>query len=316
VRTIFLGSPPFATPVFERLAHSRHRPLALVTQPDRERGRGRAVEPSPLAARARELSIAVLQPANPHEPGVVAELAALRPDVLAVASYGVILKRELLELARRGALNVHASLLPRHRGASPIQAAILAGDEVTGVSIQRVVPALDEGDVLLAHSTPIGPEETAGELLERLAALGGDALVEALDLLESGRATFAPQDPARATYARKLTKERGAIDWSRSAAEIARLARAMRPWPLARCADATGRELSILRARAVAASPAAPVEPGTILEAGERFVVATGDGALAIDELVPAGKRAMSGAEFLRGARLAVGERLLPPPAK
>ena len=173
MRTVFLGSPPFATPVFEALCTSRHRPSALLTRPDRPRGRGRGVERSQLSQRADELGIEVLQPADPHAPETLARLRELAPEVLFVASFGVIMKPSLLELAPHGALNAHASLLPRHRGASPIQAAILAGDRATGVSIQRIVAELDAGDVVHAREHVIGPEETSGELLEALASWRG-----------------------------------------------------------------------------------------------------------------------------------------------
>jgi methionyl-tRNA formyltransferase len=311
LKTIFLGSPPFALPVFRALARSRHRPLALVTAPDKPRGRGRDVAPSELVLAAREEGIEVLQPADPHADEVLARLRALAPDVLVVASYGVILKPALVDFAPRGSLNVHSSLLPRWRGASPIQAAIAAGDEVTGVSVQRIVLALDEGDVLLSKERRIGADESAGELLAALAELGGEALVEALDRLERGEAHFTPQDPSRATYARKLRKERGAIDWSRPAVELARHVRAMNPWPGARCLDPKGRELTVLAARVAAGRG----DPGLVLETGERFVVACGDGALELATLTPAGKRPMSGPEYLRGAHLAVGERLSTPSA-
>ena len=305
MRTVFLGSPPFATPVFERLA-ARHPVLALVTPPDRPRGRGLAVEPTELVRAARAREIAVLQPARPKAPEFVAELTALRPDVLVVASYGVILPQALLELAPHGALNVHASLLPRHRGASPIQAAILCGDRESGVTIQRMVLELDAGDVLLERRIPLRDDVTAPELLAELAELGGAALVEALDLLESGQAHFRPQDPARATYARKITKEHGHIDFTAPAVEIERAVRAFAGWPGARCLDPKGRELTVLRATVV---PHARGAPGEILECTERLLVATGTDALELEELIPAGKRAMTAAEFLRGARLERGAR-------
>jgi len=309
LKTIFLGSPPFALPVFRTLTRSRRRPLALVTAPDKPRGRGREVEPSELVVAAREAGVEVLQPVDPHADDVLSRLRALEPDVLVVASYGVILKPTLIDLAPHGSLNVHSSLLPRWRGASPIQAAIAAGDEVTGVSVQRIVRALDEGDVLLAKPRRIGADETAGELLAALAELGGEAIVEALDLLESGAAKFVAQDPTQATYARKLKKEHGAIDWSRPVDELLRHVRAMNPWPGARCLDPKGRELTVLAARAVDGRG----EPGVVLEASERFVVAAGDGAVEITSLTPAGKRPMAGAEFLRGARLSPGDRLTAP---
>jgi len=310
LRTVFLGSPPFATPVFERLVRSGHRPLALVTLPDKPKGRNREVEPSELALAARAHEIPVLQPADPHAPEFLDALRALAPDVLVVASYGVILKPALLELAPHGALNVHGSLLPRWRGASPIQAAVLAGDARTGVSIQRIVLALDEGDVLLAKERAIGARETSGDLFDALALLGGEALVEALDLLEHGRAVFTPQDGSRATYARKIRKERGAIDWTKDASELERAVRAYNPWPLARMLDPKGRELNVHEARVVEGSG----EPGSVLESGARFVVACGRGALELITVQVAGKRALPAAEYLRGARIEPGQRVGTPP--
>ncbi len=310
MRTVFLGSPPFATPVFERLACSGHRPLALVTLPDKPKGRNREVEPSELAKAAQAHGIAVLQPADPHASEFLETLRALAPDVLVVASYGVILKPALLELAPHGALNVHGSLLPRWRGASPIQAAVLAGDAVTGVSIQRIVLALDEGDVLLAKERAIRPQDTSGELFDALALLGGDALVEALDLLEQGRAVFRPQDGSRATYARKIRKERGAIDWSKDASEIERAVRAYNPWPLARMLDPKGRELNVHATRVVEGAG----KPGHVLEASARFVVACGHGALELVTVQVAGKRALPAAEYLRGARIEAGQQVGTPP--
>ena len=310
MRTLFLGSPPFATPVFRRLANSEHRPLALITPPDRPRGRGRVIEPSALVEAARELDVPVLQPANPHAPEFLAELRALAPEVLVVASYGVIMKRELLDLPSLCCLNVHASLLPRHRGASPIQAAIAAGDERTGVSVQRIVPALDEGDVLLARELVIGPEVNSGELLGALAELGAEAAVEALDRLADGSAEFTPQDPEHATYARKLEKHQGRIDWSRPAVELARHVRAMTPWPGARFPWRKGQQVAVLEARAVDDLAG---EPGTLLEAAPRMVVATGAAGLELVSVAPPGKRPMSGPEFLRGARLEPGQRLPDP---
>jgi methionyl-tRNA formyltransferase len=278
----------------------------LVSAPDRPRGRGRRETGSELVAAARAAGGETHPPEDPHAAAVVERLRALEPEVLCVASYGVILEPVLLELAPRGALNVHASLLPRWRGASPIQAAIRAGDRVTGVTIQRIVRELDAGDVLLAREHEIGPRETAGSLLAALAGLGGEALVEALDALEQGRATFTPQDRSRATYARKLTKGQGALDWTLGARELERLVRALQPWPGARCRDPRGRELVLLDSLVADGSG----EPGTVLECAGRLVVACGEGALELAALVPAGKRPMSGAEFARGARLAPGERM------
>lgn len=318
LRYLFLGSPPFANPVLERLLASRHAAVALVTPPDRPRGRGRQVEPSSLVRLARAHQLRVLQPEEAHASEVQGELRALEPDVLMVCSYGVILKPELLELAPHGALNVHASLLPRHRGASPIQAAILCGDEVTGVSIQRMVAALDEGDVLTTREHAIGAHTTAPELALELARLGGEAAVEALDRIEAGTAVFTPQDSSRATYARKLRKEHGRIDFARPAREIERRVRAFASWPGARCLDPKGRVLTLLRARVVGAAPGEHA-PGELIETDGRLVVATGsaasDDALEFLELVPAGKRPMSAAEYQRGARFQRGDRLTSEPA-
>ncbi|HEV8112072.1 MAG TPA: methionyl-tRNA formyltransferase [Planctomycetota bacterium] len=313
MRLVFLGSPPFATPVLARVLESRHVVAAVVTRPDRPSGRGLKVDVSPLALLARARSVAVLQPASARDPAFVQAVRALEPEVLLVASYGEILGRDLLEVAPRGALNVHASILPRHRGASPIQAAILAGDAETGVSIQRMVLALDEGDVLLEKRTPIGPRENASELLDRLSALGAEGAVAALDLLEAGKATFTPQDPTRATYARRIQKEQGRIDWTKSSAELVRHVRAMTPWPGARATAPGGKEIVLLDAEAaeIPRSPT-PTEPGTILGSERGLLVATGDGALAVFGVKPAGGVRMHGAAWLRGARLQPGARFLP----
>lgn len=310
MRLLFLGSPPYAGPVLDALLASRHEVRGVVTRPDRPRGRGRRVERSPLAEAADARGIPVLQPESTRDEAVQAELRALDPEVLVVASYGEILREPMLQLAPHGALNVHASLLPRHRGASPIQAAILAGDATTGVSVQRMVLALDEGDVLHELETPIGPDETSGELFDRLATLGGRAIVEALDLLESGDAVFTPQDPARATYARKLEKSAGVVDWTRSAVEVDRRRRAMHPWPGAVTTAPNGARLTITAARVATDAPPTSVAPGTLLEVTPRCLVACGDGALELLEVKPAGKRAMPVADWLRGARCEVRQRL------
>jgi len=308
---VFLGSPPFAVPVLEALLASPHRVLAVITPPDRPRGRGRVVEPSPLVVRAQAAGLQVVQPTTTKDPEFVATLRAFGADVLAVASYGELLRRDVLELCPHGALNVHGSLLPRWRGASPIQRALLAGDAETGVSIQRMVLALDAGDVLLEARTAIGAHETSGDLFERLAPIGGEALVTALDRLADGTATFTPQDPARVTLAPKLTKSDGAIRWTESAAVLARQVRAFHPWPGARTLLPDGRELEILEARAT--DEASGLAPGSLLgdSTGRvRPAVATGEGVLELVHVKPAGKGALDAAAFLRGARLAAGERL------
>jgi methionyl-tRNA formyltransferase len=320
MRLVFMGSPPFAVPVLERILASTHRVTALVTRPDRPQGRGRKIEASPLVESARRASVEILQPNSARDPEFVAALRAVAPDVLLVASYGEILKSDVLELAPHGALNVHASLLPRHRGASPIQAAILAGDRVTGVSVQRMVLALDEGDVLIADETKITDDENAGELLQRHARLGGDAAVRALDLIERGDARFVPQDARLATYAKKIGKDTGWIDWAKPSAEISRFVRAMTPWPGARTTIPGGGEIVVLKLRAsvlpLAHVPGAHVPgahvpgahaPGALLDTRGAPCVATGDSALEIVRVKPSGKAEMDGAAWLRGVRIPSG---------
>lgn len=307
MRVVFLGSPPFAIPILERLASSRHRPLLVVTPPDRPQGRGRRVRPSEVAAIAEREGIECLRPESTRDPALHARLHELAADVFLVASYGELLREDFLAIPKLECLNVHPSLLPRHRGATPVQAAILAGDEETGVSIQRVVMELDAGDVLVQTRTRVEPGETAGELALRLAELAAATSVEALDLLVDGNATWTPQDPERVTVCRKLKKEHGRVDWTRGAAELERHVRGMNPWPTAQTTLADGAELQLLRARVAEGGGGGP---GTLLAAAKRFVVAAGDGALELVEVKSAGKRAMSGEEFLRGARLEPGSKL------
>ena len=318
MRLIFLGSPPFALPIFEALLTSDHEVALLVTPPDRPRGRGRVLSGSPLAEAAERAGVACLRPETTRAEAFPRELAAHEPELLVVASYGEILRQPVLELAPHGALNVHASLLPRWRGASPIQRAILAGDPETGVSIQRMVLALDAGDVLLSQATAIEPEETAGELLQRLADLGATALLRAIDMIASGSARYTPQDPAGVTLAPKLRKEDGRLDWSRTSDEILRRVRAMTPWPGARTSlvnEQGTRPIVVTRARAVDAQALArdgrPQPAGSLLDLEERLLVQSGDGVVELLEIKPAGKSAMSGHAFLRGARLDASAHLV-----
>lgn len=254
--------------------------------------------------------MAVIQPETTREPAFAEALRAHEPDVLVVASYGELLRTDVLELAPHGALNVHGSLLPRWRGASPVQAALLAGDAETGVSIQRMVLALDAGDVLLERRTPIAAEETAGQLFDRLSELGAAALVEALDALENGTATFTPQDENAITVCRKLTKQAGVLDWSQPVHELERRVRAMHPWPGARTFLPDGRALGVLEARIVERPQAGAAGfPGGTLLPGPGLVLAAGTGALELVRIKPAGKGAMDADAFQRGARLEPGTR-------
>lgn len=302
MRVVFLGSPPFATPVLVRLIDSPFRPVAIVTQPARAQGRGRKVAESSVAALAKEHGIELLEPESVREPAVLERLRALAPDVFLVVSYGEILRDEFLAIPRLVSLNVHPSLLPRWRGATPVPATLLAGDALTGVAIQRVARELDAGDLLLVRETSVRELETAGELLTRLADWSGELVLEALALVESGRAVYTSQDHARATHCRKLTKESGRIDWTKSARELEHLVRAMNPWPGATTTLPDGTPLAVWRARAL---DSAPTTPGTILESSKRLLVAAGTGALELCEVQQPGKRALSAADWLRGARLA-----------
>jgi methionyl-tRNA formyltransferase len=310
VRVVFLGSPPFATPILARLLASPWRPSLVLTPPGRARGRGRQADESELAALARAAGegVELLEAETLRSGPALARLCAAEADVFLVASYGELLRQEVLDLPRHACLNVHPSLLPRHRGATPVQAAILAGDQETGTTIQRVVLALDAGDVLVQRRTPILPGETAGELSARLAELSAEAASEALELVARGAARYQPQDPAGVTVCKRLSKEDGRIDWARPALELERHVRAMNPWPLAATALPGGAPLLVHRASLAPGDPRAA--PGTLLEAGARLVVATGEGALELTEVQAAGKRALPAAEFQRGARLAPGQRL------
>ncbi|MBL8858477.1 MAG: methionyl-tRNA formyltransferase [Planctomycetes bacterium] len=309
MRVVFMGSPPFAGPVFDALlASPSHSVVGLVTRPDKPRGRGMRIVESELVARARTREVALLQPERARGPEFIAALRALKPDVIIVASFGEILKADVLELPAFGCLNVHASLLPRHRGASPIQAAIQAGDIETGVSVQRMVLALDEGDVVIELRTQIGEHENGGELLERLALLGGEAAVRALDQLAAGTAHFTPQDHTRATYAKKIKKEDGVIDWSHSAVDLDRRVRAFTPWPGARATTSSG-EIVLLDVRVHGDTPDRAA-PGTILATRPTLLVACGAGALELHALKPAGKGRMDAQAWLNGARLDVGANI------
>jgi len=310
-----MGSPPFGTPVLEALIAAPHEVVGVVTRPDLPRGRGRTVERGEVALLADEHELEVLQPASTRDGMFAAALRERSPDVLIVASYGELLDEEVLAVPGIAPLNIHASLLPRHRGSSPIQAAILAGDATTGVSVQRMVLALDAGDVLLSRELSIGVSETAGELHDRLAGLAAEAATAALNELAQGSAQFTPQDEAAVTMTRRLRKEDGAIDFaSHDTDGFLRHVRAMTPWPGARTTlvRANG-ELTPLTIHAAApADEAAWPEsrPGDLRADTDRLLVSLASGCAVLNSVQPAGKRPMEGGEFLRGARLEEGARL------
>lgn len=305
---VFAGTPDFAVPTLDRLIDAGRRPVAVYTQPDRPAGRGRRPRPSPVKQRAEQAGIPVLQPASLRTPDAQAELAALAPDLLVVVAYGLILPQAVLDIPRLGCVNVHASLLPRWRGAAPIQRALLAGDATTGVTIMQMEAGLDTGPMLARREIPIGAQDTAGDLHDRLAVLGAELLVEVLPDIAAGRLTPVPQDDAAATYADKLSKDEAPLDWQRPAAALARQVRAFNPWPVAETRLA-GRILRIWQAEALPGPTAAA--PGEIVAAGRDGIdVATAEGVLRLIRLQAPGGRPLPAADFLNGHPLRPGDRL------
>ena len=254
----------------------------------------------------------MLQPTRLNDPAVLDTLRALRPDIIITVAYGKIIPPAILTLPPLGCINVHPSLLPKYRGASPIQSAIVDGQRETGVTIMYQSEALDAGDIILQRRAPIEPHDTAQTMEARLADEGARALVEALRLIAGGTAPRIPQDASAATYVKKLTKENGRLDWTRPARALANVIRAMDPWPSAYTTH-RGRLLKIWKGAAIENGPPGPARPGTVTEVrrGEGVVVATGEGALLVTEVQPEGRRRMTADDYVRGARLEVGERLI-----
>jgi methionyl-tRNA formyltransferase len=319
LRVAFAGTPDFALSAFQALAASRHQLVGVLTQPDRPKGRGRQLAASPVKLAALERGVPVSQPVSLKAEADRADLASWHADVLVVVAYGLILPRAALELPRLGCVNIHASLLPRWRGAAPIQRAILAGDERTGVSIMRMDVGLDTGPVFLEQAVVIGPGETGGSLHDRLAALGGTAVVQVLDALAEDRAISTPQREDGVTYAAKIDKAEALIDWRGGALEIERKVRAFNPWPIAET-RLDGEQLRIYRARAIAEESAGErahsgrpqnrSEPGTITEVTpDSIVVACGSGSIALTELQRPGRKPVAARDLINTLHLA-GRRL------
>jgi methionyl-tRNA formyltransferase len=304
VRILFAGTPPFAAAALDALADAGHDIALVLTQPDRPAGRGMKLAPSAVKQAALARGLPVAQPASLKPADVQAELAAVNADVMVVAAYGLILPQAMLDLPRLGCLNIHASLLPRWRGAAPIQRAILAGDTETGITIMQMDAGLDTGAMLLRRVVPIPADATAGSLHDALAAAGADAIVAAL--ANPDALVPEPQDAAAATYAAKLSKDEARLDWTQPAAVLARAVRAYNPVPGA-WTLLDGAPLKVWAAQAVEGRGAA----GTVLHAAaDALVVACGSGALALQEIQPAGSKRMSAAAFLAGRPLAAGTRL------
>src|SRR5437660_1295430 len=303
MRIVFIGTGEIGVPTLQALLKSEHEIVAVVTQPDKSVGRAQLVKPYTIkkaltggATCGRPLSLPILQPARIKERQAIEEIRALKPDVIVVMAYGQILPRDVLEIPKVACLNLHASLLPRWRGAAPIQAVIAAGDRETGITVMYMDEGLDTGDILLQRKIEILPADTGGLLHERLAQIAPEALFQSLHLLAAGNAPRLPQDGARATYAPKLKREHGRIDWSQPAEVIERKIRAFDPWPGA-FMEIDHRHLKIFSATIADRKG----KPGEISQTENELLVATGDGALALGEVQLEGKRRMSAAEFLRG---------------
>ena len=296
MRIVFIGTGEIGAPTLRALLNSEHEVAAVVTQPDKPVGREQRIEPPPIKKEIATRGIPVLQPPRIKDPQAIEEVRRLTPDVIVVAAYGQILPREVLEIPRLACLNLHASLLPRWRGAAPIQAAIAAGDSETGITVMYMAEGLDTGDILLQRSVEILPNDTGGSLHDRLAQVAPEALLESLQLVAAANAPRIPQDNAFATYAPKLKREHGQIDWSESAEAIERKVRAYNPWPGA-FMKVDGQNLKVFSASVVDLNG----EPGEILRSDKDLIIATGNGALSLTEVQLEGKRRMIAAKFLRG---------------
>lgn len=311
MKIVYMGTPDFAVAPLEAILKAGHEVTAVVTQPDRQKGRGREVQYSPVKECALSYGIPVLQPLKIKEKDAVEELRKYPADIFVVAAFGQLLSEEILNMPRFGCINIHASLLPAYRGAAPIQWCVINGEEKTGVTIMQMAKGMDTGDILLQKEVVLDEKETGGSLFDRLMETGAELIVEALPKIEAGELTPVVQKEELATYAGKITKDMGNIDFVKSAVTIERLIRGLNPWPSA-FTHYKGKILKIWEADVVSECVNAenPV-PGTVIAMDkESFTLATGEGALRIRSLQPEGKKRMSCAEFMRGYEVKVGEAL------
>ena len=297
MKIIFAGTPDFAVPALQMLIDSEHDVCAVYTQPDRPSGRGKKLKPGPVKQLAGDAGLAVFQPETFKDPQQIQQLRSFDADLLVVVAYGMILPQEVLDIAKLGSINIHGSLLPRWRGAAPIQRAIMAGDKETGITIMKMVRKLDAGDMLHKEKCEIGDQETASQLHDKMAKLGAIGLAKTLPLIESGTVIAEPQDESLVTYAEKLHKSEAQVDWTRSAAELARKVRGLNAWPVAQTV-LNGQVLRIWQAQALDVD--VQQTPGEVLANKEKvFDVATGKGVLRLQEIqLPGGKR-ISARSFL-----------------
>lgn len=311
LRIVFFGTPQFAVPTLRHLLASHHTVCGVVTQPDRPRGRGQKVADAPVKALAVEQQLPLIQPERLRDSAVDAAIRQWKPDLGVVAAYGKIIPDALLAIPRLGMINVHASLLPKYRGAAPVHRAVIEGEAETGVTIMRVAKVLDSGNMFAKVKRPIGPGDTSDEIERDLSELGAQLLVQVVNDFAAGTAHEEPQDERLTTYAPRLTKEEGRIDWTLPASSIHNRVRGLHPWPHA-YAYIDGERLILLKTHVPSEAGRATVEPGTIVKAsGDDLHVAAGHGTLvAIDELQAEGRRPMRAREFLAGRRIAPGQRL------
>lgn len=306
-RVVFMGTPEFAVPSLDALVRTEEVVL-VVTNPDRPAGRGQALTAPPVKREAQRLGIPVFQPEKARTPESVARIAGERPELIVVVAYGQILPPSILDVPEYGCINVHASLLPRYRGAAPINWAIARGETVTGVTIMKMDPGMDTGPMLHVREMPIGEDDTAETMFPKLSSLGAQALTEALGKLREGDLAETSQEGSRATYAPMIRKEHGRIEWGKSAREVRDLVRGMTPWPSA-FTDHDGKTLKVLAASVREGKG----RPGEILSVDrDGIVVACGEGALLLDKIQPEGGRAMSSREYAQGRRVRKGDRLSP----
>lgn len=311
-RIIFMGTPDFSVPALQALIDGPDQVVAVITQPDRPKGRGKKLTPPPVKTLAESFDISVLQPTKIRTEEFADELRSYKPDLIIVAAYGRILPPSILDLPPLGCINIHGSLLPRHRGAAPIQWAILAGDKEAGVTIMQMDVGMDTGAMLMPASIPVADDETAGGLFGKLSALGGKALIEALDLLRRDKLLPIEQDHSLATEAPPLKKEHGCIDWSKSAAEIHCLIRGMDPWPTA-YSFLDGKRFRFFSPSL--SDTKCTQDPGSIMQADRNgLLLATGNGSLLVREIQPEGKKRMSVEAYLCGQKLTDGQQFLQTP--
>jgi methionyl-tRNA formyltransferase len=311
MRVLFWGTPEFAAAPLRALIGEGFEVMGVVTQPDKPQGRSRTLTPPPVKVIALEEKIPCFQPANARDEEFLDTITAMQPDISIVVAYGHILPKRVIDLPKLGTLNIHASLLPLLRGAAPIQAAIRQGHRQTGISIMRMVPALDAGPVILTAAIPILEDETYGELQDRLSELGALTLIEALAMISMGAAEETPQDDSLATYSPKVTREHAKVDWTLSVAEVGRMIRAYDPKPAA-FTTLNGTDVKLFGPRIVSENSlqgAVPGEPGEVIAVAEGIIVSCGDGPICVRDVQPAGRTRMRSQEWVRGRGISIGDK-------